>query len=314
MCARPGAALFAAVTMTALVCTGLAGGSGGQRSIAPPVVSDAVERDPHYPAQLASLQITSHGSALNAILMIAAGPGPHPTVMLLHGFPGYEGLLDVGEAMRRAGFNVLAFHYRGVWGSGGSFSFAHCVEDAAAAMEPLRDPASAKRGRVDASRIYAVGHSMGGFVAVELAARDPNVKGLAYISGWDIGNDAATWPATPPPALVEDFRQSALPTHGTSGAKLIREAMGHAAEWKLAKVASRIADRPILMTFAEFEADDNPPAINHEPLRNALVAAGARSLETRSFPTDHSYSDQRIALASAVVTWLQRVSGTTNKP
>lgn len=283
--------------------------SGETSPVAPAVINDPAPRDPRAPAALAGLQIPSHGANMNGLLMVAGGAGPHPTVLLLHGFPGYEGLLDVGEAIRRAGFNVLAFHYRGIWGSGGAFSFSHCIEDARAVMQFIRDPRFAARYPVDPNRTYVVGHSMGGFVAVMLAASDPNVKGIAYISGWDIGNDASRWRDERTQSGVQGSFDSALPTlHRTNGATLLHDAIQHAHDWSLANVAAKIADRPVLMTVADFEEGDNPRAINYEPLRNALQAAGARSLETRSFATDHSYSDRRIALASTIVTWLQRVA------
>ncbi|MFI5181401.1 MAG: alpha/beta hydrolase family protein [Thermoanaerobaculia bacterium] len=281
---------------------------GEQRSPVPSTVAnDPPQRDPKYPAAMASFQFPSGGARINAILMLAAGAEPHPAVLLLHGFPGYEGILDVGQAIRRAGFNVLAFHYRGAWGSGGSFSFAHCIDDAAAAVAFLREPEVARRYRVNPARIYAVGHSMGGFVAVMLAARDTSIKGIAYISGWDVGNDASSWHGKPAQAVIDDFQDSSLRLRGTSATKLMREAMIHSHEWSLAAVATRLGDRPVLMTVGEFEEDDNPPAINHEPFRRALRAVGA-NLETQSFPTDHSYSDRRIALASTIVTWLQRIT------
>jgi len=44
---------------------------------------------------------------------VAAGAGPHPAVVLLHGFPGNEKTLDLAQDVRRAGWNVLYFNYRG---------------------------------------------------------------------------------------------------------------------------------------------------------------------------------------------------------
>jgi pimeloyl-ACP methyl ester carboxylesterase len=58
---------------------------------------------------------------LNAVIYVAAGKGPHPTLLLLHGFPGNEQNLDLAQAARRAGWNVLTLHYRGSWGSPGPF-------------------------------------------------------------------------------------------------------------------------------------------------------------------------------------------------
>jgi len=51
--------------------------------------------DKAHPATIETFQLPSHGSQLNAFLYIAAGATPHPTVLLLHGFPGNERNLDL---------------------------------------------------------------------------------------------------------------------------------------------------------------------------------------------------------------------------
>src|SRR5271169_6043087 len=118
------------------------------------------------PASMQSFQIPSHGALINAFVYVAAGEGPHPAVVLLHGFPGNERNLDLAQDIRRAGWDVLYFDYRGSWGSSGDFSFSHSIEDTAEAVDYLRQPETAKLLRLDASRIVLIGHSMGGFMAV----------------------------------------------------------------------------------------------------------------------------------------------------
>lgn len=65
--------------------------------------------DKANPAAMQSFQLPSHGALLNAFVYIASGAGPHPTVILLHGFPGNEKNLDLAQSIRRAGWNVLYF-------------------------------------------------------------------------------------------------------------------------------------------------------------------------------------------------------------
>ena len=121
-------------------------------------------------ASLQPVRIPSDGALLNGFVYVASGEGPHPVVILLHGLPGYERNLDIAQDIRRAGWDVLYFDYRGSWGSPGTFSLSHCIEDAAAAIAFLRRPSVAKNLRADSSRIALVGHSTGGFVAVEVAS------------------------------------------------------------------------------------------------------------------------------------------------
>ena len=109
----------------------------------------AITSDPapvkDFPPTMDSPDIMSHGSRLNAIIYVAAGSEAHGTVLLMHGFTGNEQNLDLAYVIRRAGWNVLFSHYRGSWGSTGTFSFSNALEDTQAALDFARDPANAKR-------------------------------------------------------------------------------------------------------------------------------------------------------------------------
>src|SRR6201989_2642904 len=109
------AALFLTLAMPALA--------------APSAITTDPPPDKAHPATMTYVRIPSHGALLNGVLYTASGASAHPTVMLFHGLPGNEQNLDLAQALRRAGFTVLTMHYRGSWGSPGSFSFAHCAED-----------------------------------------------------------------------------------------------------------------------------------------------------------------------------------------
>ena len=82
-------------------------------------------------AAMDAVQIFSGDAAMNAIVYTPGGTGPHPALVLFHGFPGNEQNLDLAQAARRAGFVVLTLHYRGSWGSPGTFSFANAAADGA---------------------------------------------------------------------------------------------------------------------------------------------------------------------------------------
>ena len=84
-----------------------------------PVVSDPPFFDAEHPPRLFDALIPIEGEPVTLLLYEAQGPGPHPTALLLHGFPGFEKNLDLAQSIRRAGWNVVFFHYRGSWGSGG---------------------------------------------------------------------------------------------------------------------------------------------------------------------------------------------------
>src|SRR5512133_1534827 len=156
-----------------------------------PVTADPPVRDTAFPPAIEELSLTRGGARMNALLYIAQGKGPHPTVVLLHGYPGNERNLDLAQAMRRAGMNVLFFNYRGAWGSGGTFSFANAQDDVAAALAFARSAEVAAKYHADPRRVALVGHSMGGWLALLGAAADSGVRCVAGIEFADMAHHAS---------------------------------------------------------------------------------------------------------------------------
>ncbi len=147
-----------------------------------PQVPAAIAADPladkEFPAALAVVSFSSHGVDLDATLYLASGRGPHGAVVLLHGLPGYEVNGDLAQAIRRAGWSVLLFHYRGLWGAGGAFSISSAIEDTAEAVRFFRDAATAAKYRIDPRRVVLIGHSFGGFLAAYEGSRNPDLAWL----------------------------------------------------------------------------------------------------------------------------------------
>src|ERR1051326_5127486 len=133
------------------------------------------------PASMDELAIQSHGARMNGLVYLAAGAGPHPVVVFLHGYPGNEKNLDLAQAVRRAGFDALYFDYRGMWGSGGTFSFAHGLEDAQTALAWVH--ANAAKYHFDTRHITIVGHSFGGWVALLTAPHEPPSTCVVAMAG-----------------------------------------------------------------------------------------------------------------------------------
>ncbi|MFC5435498.1 alpha/beta hydrolase family protein [Rhodanobacter umsongensis] len=256
-------------------------------------------------AAMETMQVPSHGALMNALVYVAAGAGPHPAVILLHGFPGNERNLDLAQDMRRAGWDVLYFNYRGSWGTPGEFSFSHGIEDTAAALAYLRQPDVARKLRLDPARIVLIGHSMGGFMAVQAAAADPAIEAFATISAADmagrmqqmLGSDQK------PDAL---HRMSAglanegmAPLSGCTPDGLARELADHAARWAFQSKVHALESRTALIVTS-----DDGLAQANVSFAAALRHAGDTRVTAVHLPTDHAYSDQRIELSRAVLQWL----------
>src|SRR5450755_4170074 len=176
-------------TLTTLFLFGATHAEDIAKPISPSVISDPAP-DPVYPPHSAQVLVPSHGMGMNALFYLAGGVGPHPTVVLLHGFPGNEQNLDLAQAIRRAGWNVLTLHYRGAWGSPGIFSIHNVLEDADAAIAFVRRPDIALKFGIDTRRIVLGGHSMGGFASAAHARTDAGLLGVILIDAWNVGATA----------------------------------------------------------------------------------------------------------------------------
>lgn len=267
----------------------------------PVAVTSDPTPDPAYPATMAWPDIPSHGAKLYSVIYIASGPGPHPTVLMLHGFPGNEKNLDLAYSIRRAGWNVLVPFYRGAWGSGGTFSFTNALEDAQSSIDFLLAPENVKRFRVDPARIVLVGHSMGGFVAAYATAHEPKVFAVALISPANLGPASARQRANDP-KFWERWNDNASRLVGTTAQQLVQEVDNDSTKWNYTNCVPLLKNRPVLI----LEADDRNTSDNQE-LANYLRRAGDTKVAEAHMETDHPFSDHRIAMQAAVVNWLETI-------
>ncbi|MBO9708726.1 MAG: alpha/beta fold hydrolase [Caulobacter sp.] len=265
------------------------------------VIADAT-RDAAHPADLAAFTVPTGGTNVNAIMYLASGDQPHPTLLFLHGFPGNEPNNDLMQAARRAGWNAMKINYRGSWGSPGAFSFANARADAEAAVAFLFDPAVAAKYHVDTSRIVVAGHSMGGFMAADAASASPKVVGTILVDAWNIG--AVKAQITSPQAraaVTQAFGANTAPLAGTSAAALVAEVENSGTNLALEPLAARAASRPLLVIGA-----DRGMGAASKRLAEAARQVGGADVTEVHFDTDHSFSDSRIALSAEIVRWLGR--------
>ena len=255
--------------------------------------------DPKFPPGVTGITVPSHGVAMDATLYLAGGAGPHGTVLLLHGLPGYEHNGDLAQAIRRVGWNVLLFHYRGTWGTAGQFSLSSAIEDTTDAVRFLRDPATAAKYRMDCERVVVIGHSFGGFLAGYEASHDPDIKAVGIIAAVNLGKINAD--PKEKEERLKRWEAQLHPIRGATAPGLFSEAERHAKEWDYVHWADALRGRPVLLV----EADDQNHA-DMEALAAALREKGTIALDHEAVSTDHSFSDHRIALQMIVVKWLEK--------
>ena len=151
------------------------------------VILNDIKWDMTSPASSTELFIPSGNSKIAGLIYTANGLQKHPTLLLLHGYPGNERNLDIAQVVRSRGWNVIYFDYRGSWGSQGKFSFKNCVEDVVNVVSFCNKYQDSLK--IDTSNIVLFGHSMGGWVCLKALQELPTIKKGFALSTWDIAKD-----------------------------------------------------------------------------------------------------------------------------
>jgi uncharacterized protein len=250
--------------------------------------------DAAHPARMTVLHIPTHGLLINGLVYQPSGAGPHPTLVICHGLPGNEKNLDLAQAVRRAGWNAVTFNYRGSWGSPGSFRFAQNLEDADAVLACLRDPKTAARLAIDTRRIAIAGHSMGGWVVAHTAAHDRGLIGAILISAADMSRLSDD-----PRKLVAEMADDMESLSGVTAQSMADELQANGKAFRLENAVTGLGPIPLLVL-----SSDDGLAPQTDALVRAIQANGGNKVTAIHVPTDHGWSDHRIALQSTILTWL----------
>lgn len=271
---------------------------------------DPVRNDPspklRPAASMEEIAIPSAGSRMNGLVYLAAGPGPHPVVVILHGFPGNERNLDLAQAVRRAGYDAVFFDYRGSWGSGGTFSMSNALADVSAAFAWVRDPQIAAKYGFDGARVALLGHSFGGWLALMKAPELPPGVCIAALAAWNVG-----WAAqhdAERDSTFGDFHNATDPAGGpihANEADLRAEFLDHAKPWNYLTQATALKQHALLLVAPSRDSRDEDIAM-HRDLERAIRAAGGTRVRLVTFDDDHPFSSHRVQLGEVVVRWLQK--------
>jgi len=133
------------------------------------------------------------GADISALLFVPSEGSLHPAIILYHGVTGTkETLLEFAENFAENGFVVLAYDHRSHGESSGNFTWEGMVEDSRIALEILRE-----RDDVDKSRVFLMGHSMGGMIAIMTAAIDGNIRAVVDLAAPESVNSFLLWVLRP---------------------------------------------------------------------------------------------------------------------
>lgn len=273
-----------------------------------PVTSDIPNPDRDNPASMRAVCFESAGSKLLGTLFLAEGIGPHKTLLLLHGFPGNETNFDIAHAARRAGWNVLVFHYRGSWGSQGSFSWSNAIQDTQCAVKFLKNELIIHEFNINKDQLVIIGHSMGGFLAMLTAIGDSSINHIGYLAGFNFGlfADVLQKNEIAKQITLESLEHSSKMLAGASPLELMAEMIKNSSDWNLLNHLDHLKKKNILMAGAKHDSISLYD-IHHGPLAEALKDSNNGLLTEIIMDTGHSFSDKRISLTQTVIDWLNKI-------
>jgi pimeloyl-ACP methyl ester carboxylesterase len=160
---------------------------------------------------------------------------------------------------------------------------------------------------VDPSRIVVIGHSMGGWAAALTLEHDPAVMAGGLISAANVGVTLGKLPRAALVGAIDANIGASAGLHalsGTSPEALADEALRNAETFDILLSAKSVGQRPLLVVTS-----DDGLAGSSLPLGSAVQALDGGEVTFVHLPTDHSYSDQRIALEASVLRWLENLPG-----
>lgn len=253
--------------------------------------------DKNSPAGTIELFIPSENSLLSGFIYKANGVQKHPTLLLLHGYPGNERNLDIAQVVRSHGWNVIYFDYRGSWGSQGKFSFKNCVEDVINVVSFCKKYQDSLQ--IDTSNIVLFGHSMAGWVSLKAIQRLPEIKKAFILSAWDIHNQ---------------YKRQ------LTGNELNAFSMNVDTLGKYFVLNGSLKERfqPVLERDEYFNLEKNIEPLKEKQIimldehdRNKKIANAIENLNPPYFKyyvweTDHSFTNKRISLMNMVLSFLNR--------
>ncbi|MEU6996563.1 alpha/beta hydrolase [Streptomyces sp. NPDC046465] len=195
------ACLAAAVATAGLLGPGLASGARAaadnpyERGPAPTVAGIEAPRGPYAVSQssVSPLGVSGFGGG-TVYYPASTADGTFGAVVISPGFTAYQSSIAwLGPRLASQGFVVFTIDTLTTLDQPDSRG-----RQLLAALDYLTK-SSAVRGRIDASRLGVMGHSMGGGGTLEAARSRPSLKAAIPLTGWNLD---VTWPELRTPTLV----------------------------------------------------------------------------------------------------------------
>ena len=173
---------------------------------------------------------TSGGCPIAIEHFTAPHPGPQPAVLLLHGADGLKAGRHyhlAAQVVAAAGYHAFLLHYldrtgerRASYSKVGLYFpiWAETVHDALTFLQHQSD--------VDPKRLALIGTSLGGGLALGVAAEDARVRALVSYFGFLPDSVRATAKRLPPSLVLHGARDSIVPVSNAHAMQKLLERLG----------------------------------------------------------------------------------------
>ena len=261
------------------------------------IILNDLKWDMTSPASSTELFIPSGNSQIAGLIYNANGLQKHPTLLLLHGYPGNERNLDIAQVVRSRGWNVIYFDYRGSWGSQGKFSFKNCVEDVVNVVSFCNKYQDSLK--IDTSNIVLFGHSMGGWVCLKALQELPTIKKGFALSTWDIAKDFKNVSNEKEMLIIANDPNIAGKYFvlNTSLKDLYIPVLQDKTYFNLLNDAKSLGDKQIIM-IDEHEKNSQ--------LAEKIKESNKLYFDYSVWQTDHSFTNKRASLINKVLAFIEK--------
>ena len=261
------------------------------------IVLRDIKWDKGSPAGSTELFIPSGNALLAGVIYRPNGTGKHPTLLLLHGYPGNERNLDLAQVVRAMGWNVIYFDYRGSWGSQGKFTLMNCVGDVVNVVRFCNKFQDSLK--IDTSNIVLFGHSMGGWISLKAIKAIPQIKKAFALSTWNIYGDYKK--------VMNQKELMDLANNPETGGKyfvlnaslkeIFEPVLQQPGYFNLAMDGNALADKQIVMLDEHHRNQD---------IAEVLKRSNTSYFKYEVWETDHPFTNKRVSLMNELISFLNK--------
>jgi alpha/beta superfamily hydrolase len=252
------------------------------------------------------LEVKSQGVTMRAPLFVAAGPGPHPTLITFKGFPGGNSSA-LSRFMQDRGINSVILNFRGQYESDGTYDVAGTALDAAAFVAFLKSDSAVRAFRIDPRRIAISGQSAGSFAALSATANDATIRCSSLVVPFNWAVPLLDMRRSP---LVRSAMVAQLNTIAARNTEAVRldsafasRSVDIAEQLDLRTAAMKLQGRQMLLVGAKKDATA-PLALHFNPVLDSLRKGQAVVRDT-TFDDDHNLTGSRDEFFTLQADWIR---------